>query len=290
MSLIRGIRSMVQEYSRSYIVVNDKNEDIGSNVLLAVGDDEDCAIQIVNLWPETIMLTAKMIPEKRFNETLYVEATKDTKSLGRNSIYSSSSIFCSTSEIKNNNSICSKLVLRYEGSGVFSINQKKRDFFGNSFDDYELNFAKDTVLFEKEFLALSGSISEQITEKMPYKIYPYGGFYEYGVHPKEIASCFFHIKPENSKSTITSWAFNKFMAKFGVDPSKDSRLPSGQIFIGIKEFSPSQKMNLYDEVLGGTCGFLLANKSTGEQCRYKSNNLSHISGTDLIKIVFIREE
>ena len=261
MSLIRGIRSMVQEYSRSYIVVNDKNEDIGSNVILAVGDDEDCAIQIVNLWPETIMLTAKMIPEKRFNKTLYVEATKDTKSLGRNSIYSSSSIFCSTSEIKNNNSICSKLVLRYEGSGVFSINQKKRDFFGNSFDDYELKFAKDTVLFEKEFLALSGSISEQITEKMPYKIYPYGGFYEYGVHPKEIASCFFHIK-----------------------------LPSGQIFVGIKEFSPSQKMNLYDEVLGGACGFLLANKSTGEQCRYKSNNLSHISGTDLIKIVFIREE
>lgn len=289
MSLIRGIRSMVQEYARSSAVANNQNEDVISNVLLAVGNDEDCSVQIMNLWPETVVLTAKMIPEKEFNESLYVEAIKDTNSFGKNSIYSLP-IFCSTSEIKNKNAVCSKLVLRYEGSGIFLMNRKKQDFFGDSFDEYELKFTKDAVLFEKEFLTFGTAVTEQIAEKMPYKIYPYGGFYEYGAHPKEVASCFFHIKPENSKSAIVSWTFNKFAAKFGIDPSKDAGLPSGQSFVGIKEFSPSQKVNLYDELLGGACKFLLANKSTGKQCQYKSNNLSHISGTNLIKIVFIKEE
>ncbi|MBR1735146.1 MAG: hypothetical protein IJ730_06890, partial [Alphaproteobacteria bacterium] len=67
----------------------------------------------------------------------------------------------------------------------------------------------------------------------------------------------------------------------------DSILTGNQNLIGIKEFSQSQKMSLYEELLSGACKFTLVNKNTNEQSDYISNAVAHISGTDLIKINFI---
>ncbi len=61
------------------------------------------------------------------------------------------------------------------------------------------------------------------------------------------------------------------------------------MFLGVTNFSPSQKMNLYDELLSGACKISVINKNTKEFCEYKSTGLTHIANTDLITINFIRE-
>ncbi|MBR1733967.1 MAG: hypothetical protein IJ730_00715, partial [Alphaproteobacteria bacterium] len=209
MSLIRGIRTIAQEYSRSMDKMDNSIQHNESYILLEAGDDEDCIIKIVNSWPKNIELTARMIPEFNFDNSVCVEVNEDGKNLGKTNIYLSPS-FHSTSEIKNKNNICSKLILKYEGT--FGIDQK--DFFGDASEDFEIKFFEDKIILKKEFLTQHTSIIEPLN-KTTYPIYPYGGFFEYGAHPKEIESCIFQTKSENLKSTIRSWKFTRFVTKFG---------------------------------------------------------------------------
>jgi hypothetical protein len=76
----------------------------------------------------------------------------------------------------------------------------------------------------------------------------------------------------------------------GTDPSGDIRSESVYEFAGIKDFSESQKMNLYDELKNGFCRIELLNKNTAEKIIYKSNGVFHIPQTNLITINFIKDE
>jgi hypothetical protein len=124
----------------------------------------------------------------------------------------------------------------------------------------------------------------------PYRIYAYGGFYEHGSHPHEIESCVFQINSGNSTSAIKIWKFSAFRQKCGFDATMDKDMGNGVAFIGIKNFSPSNKATLYDELIGGACNIKLSNKLTEEIAVYKSNGVFHIQNTDLIKINFIKGE
>ena len=61
MSLIRGIRSMVREYSREDKDQTEPNENIVSSIVLETSDDDDFYVKIANAWPESIILSAPII-------------------------------------------------------------------------------------------------------------------------------------------------------------------------------------------------------------------------------------
>jgi hypothetical protein len=155
-------------------------------------------------------------------------------------------------------------------------------------------------MFEKDFLTLNDPVIEKFkikggeaallkntSQRAPHCLYPYGGFYEYGAHPQEVESCVFHINSAGSKtSAIKIWKLNAFLARCGIDPTADGVLEGGTPFVGVKNFSQSQKMSLYDELRNGLCKISLTNLITAENVVYESYGTSHVPNTDLITISF----
>lgn len=302
MSLIRGVRALSYKYTHDSVQVPDTEEKIVSSIILdSDGENTNCHAIFMNLWPESISLTARIVPTKITNKTI-AERYENGISLGKNQIYTSPIIYHSSS-LKNHNSFCSKLSIQFENSGEFILNNKKTNFYQNKFNEYEIIFKDDNKrLFEKEFLVSNTNVEERFvkkigqptliagtSEKAAYQIYPYGGFYEYGVHPQEIESCVFQINSGDSKSAIKISKLSSF-SKIGIDPTTNNKLNDGMNFIGIQSFSASQKKNLYDDLLSGDCKISITNRETKEKCQYKSNGVIHISNTDLITINFIKKE
>ena len=300
MSLIRGIRSLSYGYARDFIPVPETEENILSYVMLeSCNEGIEYDVKVANSWPDFIALNTRMIPTKVLSD-VFAERFENGKSLGKNRIYLSPIIYHSSS-IKNSHSFCSKIVIKFENSGEYFMNQKKHSFLNKTFDDYDLKFgAEGDYLFEKNFLISSGAVIERFTrsigkdttlegslEKAPIRIYPYAGFYEHGAHPQEIESCAFQINSGEGASAIKIAKLSSF-AKTEIDPTQNTILETGLRFIGISDFSPSQKVNLYDELLSGACTISVTNRNTKEICEYKSRGLTHIANTDLININFIK--
>lgn len=284
MSLIRGIRSMVREYSREDKDQTEPNENIVSSIVLETSDDDDFYVKIANAWPESIILSARIIPERNFASDLFAEITNGSASLGKNYIYSAP-LFHSASEIKNKDNFCSKACIKYENVGEFLMDNKLNSFFGNSFDDYEIKFAVDNVIFEREFMKLSASVFEKLAgtsissaSTTTHHLYPYGGFFRHGAHSEEIESCFFQVIVEKAKTAIRILRSKKILASLSEGVKLD--FPQG---------APQPK-SLYDDLLNGESKIVLINKITSKSCTYKSNSVYHISATNLIKINFIKEE
>lgn len=283
MSLIRGIRSITHEYSRDYKDQTEQHGNVVSSVVLETSDDDDFYVKIANAWPESIILSARIISERNFDSDLFVEITNGSASLGRNCIYSAP-LFHSASEIKNKDNFCSKVCIRYENVGEFLINNKLNSFFGNSFDDYEIRFAANNIIFEQKFGKLSASVSEKLAGTSisahitAHHLYPYGGFFRYGAHPEEIEPCFFQVIVEKTKTAIRILRSKKILASMSEGVNLD--FPQGTL----------QQKSLYDGLLSGESKIFLTNKITSKSCTYKSNSIHHISATNLIKINFIKEE
>lgn len=283
MSLIRGIRSMVREYSRDERGRTEQNENVVSSVVLETSDDEDFYVKIANAWPESIILSGRIIAEKIFDSALFAEISNGMASLGKNYVYSAP-LFHSASEIKSKENFCSRICIKYENVGEFLMNNKTNSFFGNSFDDYEMKFEADDFVFVREFPKLSASVPEKLagtsgsTQTATHHLYPYGGFFRYGAHSEEMEACFFQVMAEKSKTTIRILRSKKIFASLSEGIKLD--FPQG---------APQQK-SVYDGLLSGESRIFLTNKITSESCVYKSNSVHHISATNLIKINFIKEE
>lgn len=288
---------MRKEYNRknlSLIYQNEINEENDARSIVLKADySKTCDIKLVNFPPKNIVLSARIIPQRTFSDVV-VERIENENKLANNHIYTAP-IFHSLSEIKNQNNICSRIIIKYENSGTYYFGQQKNNFFGKEFDEYNMKFANDVAdeLFCKNFLVLTDSITENVIKsisiRQQYRFYPYGGFYEYGIHPRGIESCIFQIKEENQKSAIRSWTYSRFTSKFGRDPSQNETMSDGSVFVGVTQLSASHKNNLYDELADGACKITLVNKKNGEEQIYKSSSLLHFSGTDLIEINFIKE-
>lgn len=301
MSLIRGMRSISYGYANDFIPVPETEENILSCVTLESDSEEaECEIKVANAWPEIISLNARMIPLKILSDAT-AERFENSRSLGKNQIYSSPIIYHNSS-LKNPHSFCSKLIIKFENAGEYFIDHKKNSFLNKIFDDYDLKFETEgEIIFEKSFLISNEAVIERFTkkigqdttiegssEKAPLRIYPYAGFYEYGVHPQEIESSVFQINSGDNTSAIKISKLNAF-TKIGIDPAKNGVLEGGIKFLGVTNFSSSQKMNLYDELLSGACKISVINRNTKEICEYKSAGLTHAANTDLITINFIKE-
>jgi hypothetical protein len=109
------------------------------------------------------------------------------------------------------------------------------------------------------------------------------------MHPKQIESCIFRISLVEDSPFLRVSRLS-VLQNSGIDPSEDQRSEYGYKFAGIKDFSESQKINLYDEFKNGFCRIELINKNTQEKRIYKSNGVFHTPQTNLISINFIKDE
>ncbi|MDR1235660.1 MAG: hypothetical protein LBJ96_01495 [Holosporaceae bacterium] len=294
MTIARGIKTLSFGYFRNFSDVPDTEENLSADVVWE-SDGENCSILSVSSWPDSVMLDASINPAAVESHAI-LERAEGQNPPARVSVYDNPK-FDTQSHLKNSKMCCSKITVSFENSGKYAFGNNALTFFGKIFDDYALNLSSNS-LFEKEFLFCSESISEIANEKgllqhgdtfVDRKIYPYGGLCEYGMHPKQMESCVFCSMPgKNFVSLFVSPL--SAMQNSGIDPTNDLQSESGHRFIGIKNFSISQKTNLYDELKNGFCKIEVINKNTNEKSTYKSNGVFHTSKTNLITINFIKEE
>jgi hypothetical protein len=299
MTITRGIRALSQEYYRNFVEVPDTEENLSASVVLE-SDNGDCCSTLANLWPDSITLNASMNPIPIDSQAI-LERRKNQNFEGRISIYDGPK-FDEQSMVKNSKMCCAKIIVRFENSGKFTLENKAQTFFGKDLGDYQLNFPDD-YLWEKAFLFQQESILEITNEEgllhhedagsvtfTRRKIYPYGGLFEYGMHPKQMESCIFYAVKDEKKSCGLRVFPLGALRNAGVDPTKNLGAESGYKFIGINNFSDSQKINLYDELKNGSCCLEVTNKNMDEKSNYKSCGVFHTPQTNLITINFMREE
>jgi hypothetical protein len=299
MTILRGMRSLSETYDRNFPNVADTDENISSVVIFET-EDESGSVKLANIWPDFIALDASMSPV-----TLTSAATVERIEVGRNfgkiNIYNAPKID-TQSHVTNAASCCSKITINFENTGKYGLEGGTGNFCGKSFDDYEIALSADCI-FEKIFLACADGASlvekytknsqnivllEHAGELVKCKFYPYGGFFEYGAHPRQMESCVFRTV-HDGKSVFLRISPITTLKNLGIDPTKDKVSEGGDKFIGVKEFSQSQQMNLYDDLKAGACRLEIINKNTDEKCFYKSNAVFHVAKTNLITINFLKE-
>ncbi|MDR0678508.1 MAG: hypothetical protein LBF44_03160 [Holosporaceae bacterium] len=292
--LTRGIRAMSLGYYRNFLEVPDTNENLSTCVIMESKQNKYSA-SIANSWPDSIMLDASMIPVE-VSADAHIERREGTELISGTKIYDNPKID-SQSTIQNSKSCCSKVVVHFENTGKYALGKEIRAFIGEDFDDYRINLLLKGI-FEKEFLVSSDSILE-IADKRGMiahehgfakcKVYPYGGFFEYGVHPQRIESCVFRGIHDGCSLSLRISPLST-LRSLGINPCEDQMSELEYQFVGVKNFSRSQQTNLYDELKNGACKIEITNKNTNEKSNYKSNAVLHVSKTNLITINFIIEE
>lgn len=262
MSLIRGIRSMMQEYSRDFWRKSDQAENAVESFVLESSDDGDFAVILANDWPESITLNAKIFGIKNFDKFIFAESLKEQNSFGKNQIYATPN-FHSVSEIKNKEMFCSKIQIKLDGE----IDQEISEDFDVKFAQ---NSSDENVIFEKDFVQTTASFSEQYgAQKIP-ELHPYGGFFRPESFLEEIEQCWFQVLVESRKTALRIW--------------RESKIPAKNLA------QNSSKNTLKDDLFEGKCQIILCNKNTSESCVYKSDSTQKNSSSDCIKIHFIKQE
>ncbi|MDR0555399.1 MAG: hypothetical protein LBG20_00060 [Holosporaceae bacterium] len=295
MTIARGIRSLSTGYQRDFADAPDTEENLSTYIMLESGDDE-CPAMIANAWPDFIMLNASIVPVA-ISSGATVERIENSRLLSRMNLYGSPQID-QQSHVHNPKFCCSKIMVNFENTGRYLLENDLNTFMSSNFGNYQINMMGSGCIFEKEFLISSDSISEITDQKgilvhentfAKCKIYPYGGLCEYGMHPRLMESCIFRTTYDGKLLQLRISPLSA-LRSLGIDPTKDQPLESGYQFVGVKNFSSSQKTNLYDELKSGFCSIEIVNRSNNEKSIYKSNAVLHIPKTNLITINFVKEE
>ncbi|MDR1334588.1 MAG: hypothetical protein LBJ71_05205, partial [Holosporaceae bacterium] len=161
MTITRGIRALSQEYYRNFTEVPDTEENLSASVIWE-SDDSDCRSTLANRWPDSIVLNAAMNPIPIDSQAI-LERRKNQNLEGGISIYTNPK-FDEQSLVKNSKICCSKIIVRFESSGRYTLENNTQVFFGKDFGDYQLNFPDDHQ-WEKEFLFQRESILELMTDE-----------------------------------------------------------------------------------------------------------------------------
>lgn len=121
------------------------------------------------------------------------------------------------------------------------------------------------------------------------RFYAYGGFYEYGVHPKRIETCVCRTVQDGREMSLRISPISELQSA-GIDVFQERIKCGSKEFIGIGSCSQPKKLSLYDELKNGACSITVKNLMTDESATYISNMVSHINGTNIITINFVKEE
>jgi hypothetical protein len=291
--LSRGMRALTNGYHRFFADVQDTDENLSTCIMLE-SKDGDYQVAEANSWPDSILLDASLTPLE-ISSGAILERIEGSKFRDKIAIYNAPRID-SQSNIQNSKSCCSKITVNFENTGKYLFENEVKVFIGKDFDDYQINFISEH-LFKKEFLVCPDFISEIADSRgiahentfTKCKIYPYGGVFEYGTHPKQMESCVFRAVHDGHALYLRILPLS-VLRNLGIDPIADQRAESGYQFVGVKNFTTSQKINLYDELKDGSCKIMVTNKNTNEESVYKSNAVLYTPKTNLICINFIKEK
>lgn len=299
MRITRGIRALSEVYDRDFGDVPDTEENISVGVMLET-EDESGVVKLADLWPDFISLNAVMSPTAIVSGAT-VERLECGKNLGKINLYHGPKID-PQSHISNVSSCCSKITVDFENTGRYGLDGVVVNFCGKSFDDYEIKFPSKH-LFEKTFLVCKDGASlmekyvldsqngvqlEEVGGMVRGRFYPYGGFFECGIHPQQMESCVFRTT-QDGKSVQLRISPIRTLQNLGIDPTGDQLVENKHKFVGVKEFTPSQKTNLYDELKSGACKIEVLDRNTGETRVFGSHSVVHAARTNLITINFIKE-
>lgn len=280
--LIRGMRSFGKIYERNSNIVSDTEEIIRDITRIGFGGN-DCSVELLQDYPDEIVLEASLNPIA-IEDSAKLSRDENGKHFEIENIFDAK-FFHLESEVKNH--FCKSVAVNYEGCGYFIQDDQKKEFSGKNFEKYKLDFPNK--LFEMEFQSAEGFLKEtsqnqeiilENNEKVSCVFYPYGGFYFYGCHPKQIEPCVCRSVFDRNALKIKSYTFSSLLNK-NMDIRKDTKNYKKL------EFRESPTVSLYDKIKNGECKIKLFKNE--ESINLKSCAVHQIVGTNLIKIKFIKE-
>jgi hypothetical protein len=283
MTIARGIRFLSAGYRRDFAETPDTEENL-STCATFESDDEGCVAVAADSWPDFILLDASVEPAEISSDAT-IERFEGGKFIERIATYGSPKID-SQSSVQNLKSCCSGIKVNFENTGEYSFENETKSFVGTDFGDYRIELPSN-CLFEKKFLVSSGTTVETAGETPERRaFYPYGGVCENGDHPKRMESLFFRTVRVGNSLSLRISPLSALLAA-GIDPAVER--PEYR-FVGTRDFSESQRTNLYDELKNGACEAEVANKIAGEKAVFKSFAVFHAAKTNLISVGFKRAE
>lgn len=274
--IIRSFRKMAEQYTQEPYFIPSTISPFSGEIVLESGH-ADSIICTSEQWPTSFGLHVALVP---------VLINKPDCTLTR--IYPDNQQKYVT--VYGEQSYCSQVNLHYENSGFYiDDNGEKCDFFGMQFGGYKLKLENENI-FTKEFATLDGNIVEKVSDRgiimsdsriASCCLHPYGGFFEYGCHPRQIEPYIFHVQSTQNNLTVK---LHRLAAIKDFCPTEDTVQADGRIICGVKTISSNQCLSLYDEISAGNCTITLLHNDDSKL--YNSNAISHISGTNLAIINF----
>lgn len=133
MTIIRGIRSLSQGYSRNFSLVSDTEDNVANCVMLE-SDGENALVEIADDWPEFVALEAS-ISATEIASTATIERIECGRSFGRMSLYKNPKI-----DLKSavQTACCEKVTVAFENSGSFCLDDEPHRFVGRKFSHFEV--------------------------------------------------------------------------------------------------------------------------------------------------------
>lgn len=281
MTIIRGLKALSHGYTRNFKEVSDTEENISGSIILE-SVENDPIIQIDNLWPQTIMLKASISAVPILSQST-IQRIENKHSFAPVNVYQSPKID-SKSIVQSSNMCCSQINVSFENTGVaYGIDESNITFAGTKFDHFSLIF-EQKQLFEKKFITLTESVTEDYSVGSHFKFYPYGGFFKYGAHPRQMELCVFRTVQDGRSVALRISPISELLNAGIVGETGSNPI------VGIDTYSDSQTLSLYDELKHGSCKIKVKDELSGETAVYLSNTVSHISNTNLMNIYFIKEQ
>ncbi len=280
--IIRSIRNFGKLFERAANVIADTEELIRNRSAIDFEDD-DCAVELLKDFPEEIYLRASLNP---------IEITESTKLIRNDSginfvienIYDPK-FFHSESEVKNH--FCKSVLIKYEGTGYYTKDNRKFDFSEKNLKDFKLDFKDE--LFQMDFQTCRKNFLHEKCEdqkiifgsgeKSANVFYPYGGFFFYGCHPKHIEQCLCRAQFEKKNLRVRSYTYSSLLNK-NIDVTRAGERNNKV------EFDESPSIGLYEKIKNGEVKIKVRNRS---KAVFKSVAVFNVTNTNLITIKFIKK-
>lgn len=281
--IIRSLRDIAKGYHKKSSVLGEISPEVAPHIMFETCGDGK--VQLSDIFPKNIVLNASISALPIKSDAILSRSVGDKTQESVN-LYHFPTID-SQSPVQNSSFCCAGIEILFENTGyAISEDGEKQSFIGINFNDYQI-VIENNLLYTKQFLVTNESIHENVGHEgiilsngktASCVLYPYGGYYKYGVHPKQIEStvCFLS---KNSSLNIFPISSVHFM-----NPVADTLSPKNKYFIGIKNFSETQKQSLYDDIMKGECKFVLKYKNQEKQ--FVSNALIWQEQTNLMQINF----